>query len=511
VRAGAVVRVLAVCGALVAVAAAPAGAVVPGVNGPIVYERLNIQIDTVNPDGSGNVELTELGHNFDPAWSPDSRMIAFVSDRQGASFEDLFVMDAGGLGQRPISRGMRVQDPVWSPDGRRLAFNGQPSQSPAVPSQLYVINVDGSGLRQITNEPMGAEGPSWSPDGTRIAYTRFGSGPGSSEIVVIDPQGGSPVQVTNNSVDDAAPSWSPDGSQLAFARCERFNVGTPNEFCQREIVVMNADGSAARRVTNPSEDNAPAWSPDGTQIVFQHTPPTGNVDPELYIVNSDGAGLRQLTSFNGNGAVNADWGRPPPGPLPPVRGVSVDVFVDRGTVLVKLPRGTAARGVVGAATSGFVPLSKLGGQIPTGSTLDTTHGQVRLVAATTARGGRQTGHFSQGLFIVQQTHTNPLTTLTMTGGDLRACGSKLPTGGAARRAVTARARRRSLFSNVRGRFRTRGRYSAATVRGTAYLVKDTCAGTLTSVSRGAVTVRDLTLRKNVTVRAHHRYLARPPR
>jgi ferric-dicitrate binding protein FerR (iron transport regulator) len=64
---------------------------------------------------------------------------------------------------------------------------------------------------------------------------------------------------------------------------------------------------------------------------------------------------------------------------------------------------------------------------------------------------------------------------------------------------------------VHGHFRTRGRNSAATVRGTAFTMKDTCAGTLTSVSRGSLTVRDFTLRKNVTVKAHRRYLARAPR
>src|SRR5438034_5684319 len=103
VRARAVVVVVAACGALVAGAAAPAGAVVPGINGPIVYQHLESspgpQIDTVNPDGSGNVELTELGGSS-PAWSPDSRMIAFTSDRQaGTQLDELFVMDAGGLRQ----------------------------------------------------------------------------------------------------------------------------------------------------------------------------------------------------------------------------------------------------------------------------------------------------------------------------------------------------------------------------------------------------------------------------
>ena len=111
---------------------------------------------------------------------------------------------------------------------------------------------------------------------------------------------------------------------------------------------------------------------------------------------------------------------------------------------------------------------------------------------------------------MQQAKTNPLTTVSMTGGNLNRC-SKLPRGGAAKQVAAAARRGRSLFANVRGRFRTRGRNSTATVRGTEFLVKDSCAGTLTTVVKGSVTVRDFTLRKNIVVPAHHKYLARAPK
>jgi hypothetical protein len=125
-------------------------------------------------------------------------------------------------------------------------------------------------------------------------------------------------------------------------------------------------------------------------------------------------------------------------------------------------------------------------------------------------GGTQDGRFSKGEFIVQQPRSNPLTTAVMAGEKLNAC-SRLPAGGAPKAVVAARSRHRSLSANVRGRFRTRGRNSTATTRGTAYLVKDTCTGTTTKVTRGSVTVRDFTLRKSVTVRARHSYLAHAPK
>jgi ferric-dicitrate binding protein FerR (iron transport regulator) len=96
----------------------------------------------------------------------------------------------------------------------------------------------------------------------------------------------------------------------------------------------------------------------------------------------------------------------------------------------------------------------------------------------------------------------------MTGGGLRAC-SLLPPGGSPK-AAAATKRRRTLFSHVKGHFRTRGRNSAATVRGTSWTMTDTCSGTRTSVKSGSVLVRDFRLRKNRIVLAGHSYLARAP-
>jgi hypothetical protein len=181
----------------------------------------------------------------------------------------------------------------------------------------------------------------------------------------------------------------------------------------------------------------------------------------------------------------------------------VNALPEAGTVLVKLPPGAGAK--ARAASSGFVPLETVGRQLPVGSTLDTSKGTVLLTSATTASGRTQAGHFTGGVFTIGQGRKNPLTTLSMTGGGLNSC-SKLPPGGSPKVAVATRARRR-LFSNVKGRFRTRGRNSDATVRGTIWTMTDTCAGTLTKVTKGSVTVRDFNLRKSKLVRAGHSYLA----
>jgi hypothetical protein len=191
--------------------------------------------------------------------------------------------------------------------------------------------------------------------------------------------------------------------------------------------------------------------------------------------------------------------------VPPTPGSTVNAVPTKGKVLVKLP---PAIGAGAGKASGFVPLESLGRQIPVGSTLDTSRGTVRLFSATNNSGGTQSGDFSKGLFNISQGRKNPLTTLSMTGGGLSACG-KLPPGGSPKAlATSAKRKRRSLFTTAHGHFSVRGRNSAATVRGTSFTVTDTCKGTLTQVKTGTVSVRDFWLRKTRRVKAGRSYLAR---
>ena len=94
--------------------------------------------------------------------------------------------------------------------------------------------------------------------------------------------------------------------------------------------------------------------------------------------------------------------------------------------------------------------------------------------------------------------------IILTGGSFRGCSAKGASASRSRRVV------RRVRGSGRGRFRTRGRYSAATVRGTIWETIDRCDGTLTKVTQGSVVVRDLRKRRNITVRAGKSYLARAP-
>jgi hypothetical protein len=183
-----------------------------------------------------------------------------------------------------------------------------------------------------------------------------------------------------------------------------------------------------------------------------------------------------------------------------------------GEVFVSLPAGTArvSASVPGLKGRRFIPLSQAR-TLPVGSFLDTRKGTVRITSARNRAGRTQAGVFAGGVFQVLQSRkkrARGLTELRLKGASFSRCRS-------ASRAEVQAARRsrrtiRRLRAKAKGRFRTRGRYSAATVRGTTWTTTDRCDGTLTAVKRGRVAVRDFRRRKTVIVRAGRRYLARAP-
>jgi hypothetical protein len=177
---------------------------------------------------------------------------------------------------------------------------------------------------------------------------------------------------------------------------------------------------------------------------------------------------------------------------PPVFHKSVTVRRVSGRVLVKLP---------GSKT--FVPLSSAG-SVPLGASVDVRRGRIALSSVPSKTGKAQTVQLYSGRFKVTQ--PGHITQFALNGA-LARC----PRGRAAAVAAAKKPKTRRLWGDGKGSFRTRGRYSAATVRGTRWLVQDSCAGTLTRVVRGVVSVRDNVRHKTVTLRAGKRYLARARR
>ena len=178
---------------------------------------------------------------------------------------------------------------------------------------------------------------------------------------------------------------------------------------------------------------------------------------------------------------------------PPVLNRSFNAEPVGGTVLARAP-GSAR----------FVPIETLT-QLPTGTIIDTRKGRVRLFAAD-GRGRIQSAEFFEGVFrLVQAARTRGFVELHLTGGSFAGCGKAVKPAGAAAGKKTRSVRH--LWGSGKGRFRTVGRFSSASLRGTDWLTDDRCDGTLTRVTKGAVNVRDFVKRRTVVLKAGRRYLA----
>ena len=183
---------------------------------------------------------------------------------------------------------------------------------------------------------------------------------------------------------------------------------------------------------------------------------------------------------------------PTPTPTPtPVVNKTVVVRELKGTIKVKLP-----------GAKSYINLDVTRG-IPVGSTVDTRDGTVELTSVPKAGAPPETAKFFDGIFKVTQ--SKGITTLTLTE-TLAACPKSKTANAAA-----GKPKKRRLWGDGKGKFRTEGKYAAATVRGTKWLVEDTCAGTLVKVNVGVVDVRDNVRHKTIVVRKGKSYLARPKR
>lgn len=189
----------------------------------------------------------------EPAWSPDGKRIAFVSNRDGVS--RVYAMDAGGAGTRRLTDTAKADThPSWSPDGRWIVFSRE--------GALFRVPAAGGPAARVGRGLGSARNPAYSPDGKLIAYDYQQPGFETRQIWVMRADGTGRRLVTRLVAVSSNPAWSPDGRRIAFQSDARS--------VHAEIWTVGADGSGLRRETvDPDlESFQPAWRPGGTAIAF---------------------------------------------------------------------------------------------------------------------------------------------------------------------------------------------------------------------------------------------------
>jgi Tol biopolymer transport system component len=303
---------------LIAVAVAALTLPAPASGAPehaeIAFVR-GFEIWAARADGSESRLLVEPSRRHEaltqPAWSPDGSALAYVShiEARGRAKGGSRLMVFDGTASReltPLRRGVDHLSPAWSPDGSMLAFARITLTGRRWRSEI-VIRVVATGVERTLVrvrlvprfEHVGE--PAWSPDGSTIAYThyRLDREHDFRPLIRLVPASGGDSRTLIR--DAQAAAWSPDGSQLAFASVRDRNgkrCGSDECNYAGEIYIAGADGSRPRRLTaNDGDDAYPAWSADGSRILFSsdRNLPEGD-SSEVYSIAADGSCLTWLTN-----------------------------------------------------------------------------------------------------------------------------------------------------------------------------------------------------------------------
>jgi len=256
-------------------------------------ETRNIEIYSADRLGAPTIKSTNENGGY-AAWSPDGKRIAFYAKYDDKKTWSIHTMNSDGTNRKRLTHARNKWDnaPDWSPDGKRIVFAREYSDAAGVwHPEIWTMNADGSDQTQIKS--LHGSNPFFTPDGNSIVFSwEFENK--SSAISIADRDGKNITRLTHNTAQEWHPEVSPDGKHIAFMSDRDGNF---------EIYTMDIDGSNQKRLTNSTVgDWYPSWSPDGSQLIFSNATGTDKKDRTIYVMNADGTAVRKLIDHGSQAA-----------------------------------------------------------------------------------------------------------------------------------------------------------------------------------------------------------------
>jgi Tol biopolymer transport system component len=254
--------------------------------------------------------ITNVSDSY-PVESPDGRSIAFQSNRTGNW--EIYVMNADGKGLKQLTQNNAADNsPCWSPDGRKLLFVSE-RDGKEYNSEIYMMNEDGSQQKRLTVQLGDDSHPKFTPDGMHIIFNSARTTPDFNadwsdqvnEIFMMDLDGKNVRQITSFKTISTFPSVSPDGKKIAFRKVTNspalnWDISVNRKNRNSEVFVMNIDGTGEVNISNsPAFDGWPTWSPDGSTVIFSSNRRGPANVGQLFVVDPEGKVIKQITRGEG--------------------------------------------------------------------------------------------------------------------------------------------------------------------------------------------------------------------
>ena len=214
----------------------------------------------MNSDGTNQVKLTSNGaNNRRPSWLHNDNIILFESNISGKNELYEYSLETKSIKKVPIKVNDKITFSRFSPDGKSIAFSAEEKENNI---NIYIVNRDGSNLKQLVDNSYRNVYPTFSPDGSQLLFfSRKDTENNDDEIYTYNLKTKKEERLTNWPKHNFCPTWSGDGKKIAYV--------TSMENSRPEIYIMNSDGSNKQRITyNKDGDTLPNWSPDNSKLLI---------------------------------------------------------------------------------------------------------------------------------------------------------------------------------------------------------------------------------------------------